>query len=105
MENSQFLDTGPSNPLLSIDSAKHALNVEDPGGVNAPIADGTPGRPAVPPEFVRSEIRLHALFFLMAAIILLMSILMRTDGDEAVFLPGFSSPLPDTCSSRRMLGN
>ncbi len=66
--------------------------------------DVTPGRSPVLPEFVRSEIRLHALFFLMAAIILLMSFIMRTDGDQAVFLPGSSSPLPDTCSSRRLLG-
>jgi hypothetical protein len=63
-----------------------------------------PDRPPVLKNFVRSEIRLHALFFMMAAVILLMSIVMRTDGEKAVFLPGFKSPMPDTCSSRRMLG-
>jgi hypothetical protein len=76
----------------------------EPVPVNEPPVVETPSRPPVLPAFVRSEIRIHFLFFMMAAIILLMSILMRTDGEKAVFLPGFSSPLPDTCTSRRVLG-
>ena len=58
----------------------------------------------LPPSFVRSEIRLHALFLAMAAIILLMSVLMRSEGETAVFMPGAEGPLPDVCTSRRILG-
>jgi hypothetical protein len=46
----------------------------------------------------------HLIFLSFASLIILLSVLMSTDGKQAVFLPGFSSPLPDTCSSRRMLG-
>lgn len=81
-----------------MDSAKTSPDV------NVTCVDVTPGQPPVLPDFVRSEIRLHALFFSMAAFILLMSIFMRTEGDTEVFLPGFRSPLPEACSSRRMLG-
>lgn len=56
------------------------------------------------PEFARSEISLHKIFFAMAAVVLLMSVLMRSEGDSAVYLPGFSSPMPDSCTSRRLLG-
>ena len=83
---------------MTTDSAKPDYDVVESGVIVAS------GRPPVLPNFVRSEIRLHALFFSMAALILLMSIFMGTDGDKAVFLPGFSSPLPDSCTSRRMLG-
>lgn len=61
-------------------------------------------RPPVQAKYVRSEIRFHALFLSMAALILLLSIVMRTDGIQAVYLPGFSLPLPDSCTSRRLLG-
>lgn len=46
----------------------------------------------------------HLLFLSMAAVIILLSVLMRSQGDREVFLPGFSSALPDTCTSRRLLG-
>jgi len=96
--SSFFLGLFSSKSLLSVDSANPDHDV------NEATANVTSGRPPVLPDFVRSEIRLHALFLSMAAVILLMSIFMRTDGDKAVFLPGFSSPLPESCSSRRMLG-
>ena len=46
----------------------------------------------------------HLVFLCFASSIILLSVLMSTDGKQAVFLPGFSSPLPNTCSSRRLLG-
>ena len=46
----------------------------------------------------------HLIFLSFASLIILLSFLMSTDGKQAVFLPGFSSPLPDSCSSRRLLG-
>ena len=55
-------------------------------------------------KYQRSEIRLHLLFFAMAAIVLLMSVLMTSQGNREVILPGFSSAMPDTCMSRRLLG-
>ncbi len=47
---------------------------------------------------------LHFIFLTLAAVILLLSILMRSEGPESVFLPGVRSPMPETCSSRRLLG-
>jgi hypothetical protein len=61
-------------------------------------------RPPVSPEYVRSELTLHIIFFAMAAVVLLMSVSMRSGGDTAVYLPGFSSPMPGICTSRRVLG-
>lgn len=46
----------------------------------------------------------HLIFLSFAFLIILLSFLMSTDGKQAVFLPGFNSPLPDSCSSRRLLG-
>ena len=80
------------------------FTVQSTDSENVISATVVPDRPAVLPHFVRNEIRLHLLFIVIAAIILLMSILMRTDGETAVFMPGFSSPLPDTCSSKQILG-
>lgn len=40
----------------------------------------------------------------MAASVLLMSVLMTSEGEKSVFLPGFRSALPDTCTSRRVFG-
>jgi hypothetical protein len=47
---------------------------------------------------------MHGMFFLMALFVVVMSILMRSEGDTAVYLPGTSLPLPDTCMAKRMLG-
>jgi hypothetical protein len=55
-------------------------------------------------RYARSEIRLHTLFFGMAAIVLLMSLLMTSQGERTVFLPGFRSAMPETCTSRRIFG-
>ena len=46
----------------------------------------------------------HLVFLSFASVIILLSVLMSTDGKQAVFLPGFTSALPDSCSSRRLLG-
>ena len=59
----------------------------------------------VKPASFRNADRIgHLVFLCFASSIILLSVLMSTDGKQAVFLPGFSSPLPDTCSSRRLLG-
>jgi len=54
--------------------------------------------------YIRSELWLHGIFFAMAAAVLLMSFLMRSEGETEVFMPGFNSPMPETCSARRMFG-
>ncbi len=56
------------------------------------------------PDYVRSELTLHWLFLLMAAIIILLSFLMRSEGEKSVFLPGFASAMPETCSAQRLFG-
>ena len=56
------------------------------------------------PAFVRSELILHWLFFSMAAIVLLLSFLMKSEGEKAVFLPGFKTAMPETCASQRLFG-
>ncbi len=40
----------------------------------------------------------------MAAAVLLMSFLMRSEGAKSVFLPGFQNAMPETCSSKRVFG-
>jgi len=55
--------------------------------------------------FVRSELVLHWLFFWMAAVVLLLSFLMKSEGGEkAVFLPGSQTPMPETCMTQRLFG-
>ncbi len=70
------------------------------------IVDGSLVRP--PQQRRRSEVGFewsyHLLILLIAASILVMSFLMRAEGDRWVFLPGAVFPLPDGCLSRRLLG-
>lgn len=60
--------------------------------------------PGLNPAFVRSELILHWLFFSMAAIVLLLSFLMSSEGERSVFFPGFQSPVPQTCAAQRLFG-
>lgn len=53
---------------------------------------------------VRGEYLFHTVFLVIASAILLLSFLMRAEGEYAVYLPGFTNPLPSGCSSRVMLG-
>ena len=55
-------------------------------------------------SFVRSEIILHLLFLALACSVLLMSLLMSSDGGTQVFLPGFKSAIPAMCSTRVLFG-
>lgn len=55
-------------------------------------------------QFFRAELQLHWTFLIMGALVILMSILMRSDGPTAVYLPGFETPMPETCSTKRLLG-
>ncbi len=50
------------------------------------------------------ETFVHWLFLGMASVVILMSILMSTDGETKVFLPGFESPIPSVCSSKVLFG-
>ncbi|MFK7769095.1 MAG: DUF2752 domain-containing protein [Mariniblastus sp.] len=56
----------------------------------------------IPANFIRSEIRLHVFFVVLAAGILLASMLMSSQGETGVYLPGLSTPMPPTCASRRL---
>jgi hypothetical protein len=76
--------------------------IEDPN--SQPVAVAPNAIRQLPPEFLRSEITLHTVFATFAAIVILLSIFMRHDGPESVFLPGLNVPMPEICSSRRVLG-
>jgi len=54
--------------------------------------------------YVRSELILHWLFFCFAAVIILFSFLMKSEGEKAVYMPGFSSAMPETCTAQRLFG-
>jgi hypothetical protein len=71
------------------------------GGGVEPVVLATLAHPVNPQKLDRWG---HLIFLLFASVIMLLSVLMSTDGKKSVFLPGFSSPFPDTCSSRRLLG-
>ncbi|MDG1872558.1 MAG: DUF2752 domain-containing protein [Mariniblastus sp.] len=68
----------------------------------APLAESV--QIVLDPKYVRSETAVHFIFLIMAAIVLLLSFLMRSEGETSVFLPGFSTAMPETCSARRLLG-
>ena len=65
---------------------------------------GAADRPELNPAFVRSELILHWLFFSMAAVVLLLSFLMKSEGEKAVFLPGIQAAMPETCAAKRLFG-
>lgn len=50
------------------------------------------------------DLWLHGIFLAMAFGVIAMSFLMTTDGRTDVFLPGFSNAMPETCTSKRILG-
>ena len=56
------------------------------------------------PAYVRSELILHWIFFIFAAVVILLSFLMKSEGEKAVFLPGFESAMPETCTAKRLFG-
>jgi len=80
-----------------------ATSDDDAGRVEA-AALSPATSPALSPAFIRSELILHWLFFSMAAVVLLLSFLMKSEGEKAVFLPGFQNAMPETCTAKRLLG-
>ena len=56
------------------------------------------------PSYVRSELFVHGLFLAMACGVLLLSFLMRSEGESSVYMPGFNSPMPETCAAKRLFG-
>ena len=78
-----------------------------PSTIGAPISQdevGSVDGPELNPAFVRSELTLHWIFLSIAAVILLLSFLMRSEGEKAVFFPGFQTAMPETCTSQRLFG-
>ena len=52
----------------------------------------------------RGEIVLHGLFLLMAGTVLLLSLLMSTDGESQVFFPFTEIRVPAMCSTQVLFG-
>lgn len=46
----------------------------------------------------------HVIFLAMSVTIVLLSFVMKFDGGDMVSLPGFQSPMPETCSSKAYFG-
>ncbi len=47
---------------------------------------------------------IHYVFLAMSLTIMLLSFAMSSDGRQTVTLPGFTTPLPELCSSKAYLG-
>lgn len=47
---------------------------------------------------------MHWLFLTIAAVVLLLSFLMRSEGEQSVFLPGLQSAMPEMCGAKVLLG-
>lgn len=56
------------------------------------------------PMEIRAAITVHAGLLVISLLVLVLSIAMRTSGEEHVFLPGFRQPVPGTCVSKTFLG-
>ena len=52
----------------------------------------------------KHEVYLHVAIFVVAVIVLLMSFSMTLVERELVFLPGFSKPLPESCTAKLYFG-
>ena len=52
----------------------------------------------------KPEYGLHWLMLAMGCLVFVLSLWMSSDGETQVFLPGASLPLPDICTSKRVLG-
>lgn len=60
--------------------------------------------PAPPPAPRLDDRRADATFLFLAALTIGLAALLQTRGPVQVVLPGLDFPLPDSCTSRRMLG-
>jgi hypothetical protein len=56
------------------------------------------------PSVVRSHLFLHCFLLAIGVIVVALSMLMRTTGQTAVFLPGFDRPLPPSCTTQVLFG-
>jgi len=50
------------------------------------------------------DILLHRVFLAMATAVIALSFLMSSEGKTEVFLPFSNKPMPETCTSKRLLG-
>lgn len=55
-------------------------------------------------RFYQTNFRLHVIFLVMAAAILLCSFVMTSEGRNIVRVPGVAGHMPETCISRRLYG-
>ncbi len=55
-------------------------------------------------EYYRINFKLHVVFLLMSAAVLLCSVLMTSHGESTVRVPGVAFQMPETCMSRRVWG-
>jgi hypothetical protein len=58
----------------------------------------------LPKAYYRSNFWVHIIFTIAAALVILMSVLMRSEGETTVLLPGMYFPLPESCTAKIFLG-
>ena len=94
---------------MSIDPTIHPVvppstSTDEVGSASKSLKDRPLAGKPLSSAFVRSELVLHWLFFSMAAVVLVLSFLMKSDGEKAVFLPGSQTALPESCAMQRLVG-
>lgn len=55
-------------------------------------------------QYYRSNFTLHLVFLLMSAAVILCSVLMTSEGETTVRVPGVPFQMPETCMSKRVWG-
>lgn len=63
-----------------------------------------PSQVTVANPFYRMDMFAHCGFLLAAVVVLLLSFSMSVAGQTSVFLPGTSTPMPETCTARLFFG-
>jgi hypothetical protein len=59
---------------------------------------------AAPPPAARKRFEYHAIALVLCTVVLGLAMTMSVQGGTQVNLPGFSTPLPELCHSRRVFG-
>ena len=72
------------------------------------IARTDPSRSSQPMLAVRSTVTsaiwFHWVIFALSLLVVVLAMTMRVPGQEQVYLPGMSSPVPGMCASRQLFG-
>ena len=71
--------------------------------VSQSLIDRSTATVGVDPMY-RTNLTLHGVFGSIALAIIVMSFLMRCEGGSQVYMPGMTTPMPETCSTKMMFG-